>query len=98
LEQEFSVCCKDLGIKSNITAFEINETTAKIAKFFIPKPTSIFVPLKPNLLMKRQQKEFSEKYDLVIGNPPYGDHRGFTKVWVKNPKSPNTRIILSKGL
>jgi hypothetical protein len=50
-----------LGIKSNITAFEINETTAKIAKFFIPKPTSIFAPLKPNLLMKRQQKEFSEK-------------------------------------
>jgi 23S rRNA G2445 N2-methylase RlmL len=48
--------------------------------------------------MKKAIKRFSEKYDLVIGNPPYGDHRGCTKVWAKNQKFPNMKIILLKGL
>ena len=35
---------------------------------------------------KGNKKEFAEKYDLVIGNPPYGDHRGLYKGLGEEPK------------
>ena len=50
----FLYATKDLALKSIITAFEINETTAKLQKSCIPKPILICVLLKPNLLMKRK--------------------------------------------
>lgn len=37
-------------------------------------------------MRKVKKKEFSEKYDLVIGNPPYGEHRGLYKGLGEEPK------------
>lgn len=43
--------------------------------------------MKLNLLMKKgNKKDFSQQYDLVIGNPPYGEHRGFYKGLGEEPK------------
>lgn len=58
----------------------------KLQKSFILKLIFISVLLKPNLLMRKVKKEFSEKYDLVIGNPPYGEHRGLYKGLGEEPK------------
>ena len=58
----------------------------KIAKSYILKPIFIFVLLKPNLLMKREKKDEYLLYDLVIGNPIYGEHRGLYKGLGEEPK------------
>lgn len=86
----FLYATKDLDIKSNITAFEINETTAKIAKILHPNAEiylrsfeTEFIDEKGN---KKDSEDFSEKYDLVIGNPPYGEHRGLYKGLGEEPK------------
>lgn len=66
-----------MGVKTNVTAFEINETTAKIAKIFHPEVDIHLRSFETEFIdEKGKKKEFSEKYDLVIGNPPYGEHRG----------------------
>jgi len=86
----FLYATKDLDIKSKITAFEINETTAKIAKILHPDADinlrsfeTEFIDDKGN---KKNSKDFSDKYDLVIGNPPYGEHRGLYKGLGEEPK------------
>lgn len=63
--------------KQNTTAYEVNELTARIAKIFHPDVTvrneafeTIFIDERGNA------KEFTRDYDLVLGNPPYGEHRG----------------------
>lgn len=72
-----------LAIKTNITAFEINEVTAKIAKIFHPEAEINLRSFETEFIdekgIKKDVDEFSEKYDLVIGNPPYGEHRGLYK-------------------
>jgi len=72
----------ELAIKSNITGFEINETTAKIAKILHPEVEinlrsfeTEFIDEKGN---KTNPKDY-QVYDLIIGNPPYGEHRGLYK-------------------
>ena len=83
----FLYAVKDLGIKSNITAFEINETTAKIAKILHPESNIHLRSFETEFIdEKGNKKEFSEKYHLVIGNPPYGDHRGLYKGLGEEPK------------
>ncbi|MEC5157682.1 Eco57I restriction-modification methylase domain-containing protein [Chryseobacterium sp. MP_3.2] len=79
----FIYAAKGLPVKSNVTGFEINETTAKIAKILHPDATinlrsfeTEFIDEKGN---KKESKDFSDKYDLVLGNPPYGEHRGLYK-------------------
>jgi len=86
----FLYATKDLDIKSKITAFEINETTAKIAKILHPDADinlrsfeTEFIDDKGN---KNNSRDFSDKYDLVIGNPPYGEHRGLYKGLGEEPK------------
>ncbi|MCD1117496.1 helicase-related protein [Chryseobacterium turcicum] len=86
----FLYAAKDLGIKTAITGFEINETTAKIAKILHPEANvnlrsfeTEFIDDKGN---KKESENFSEKYDLVIGNPPYGEHRGLYKGLGEEPK------------
>ena len=86
----FLYAAKDLGIKSNITAFEINETTAKIAKILHPEVNinlrsfeTEFIDERGN---KKDLKEYTDKYDLVIGNPPYGEHRGYYKGLGEEPR------------
>lgn len=83
----FLYAAKQLGIKTNITAFEINETTAKIAKILHPEAEIHLRSFETEFIdEKGGRKEFSEKYDLVIGNPPYGDHRGLYKGLGEEPK------------
>ncbi|REC66424.1 restriction endonuclease subunit R, partial [Epilithonimonas hispanica] len=79
-----------LSVNSKITGFEINETTAKIAKILHPEVEinlrsfeTEFIDDRGN---RKDSKDFSEKYDLVIGNPPYGEHRGFYKGLGEEPK------------
>ncbi len=79
-----------LSVNSKITGFEINETTAKIAKILHPEVEinlrsfeTEFIDDRGN---RKDSKDFSEKYDLVIGNPPYGEHRGLYKGLGEEPK------------
>ena len=83
----FLYAAKELGVKTNVTAFEINETTAKIAKIFHPEVDIHLRSFETEFIdEKGNKKEFSEKYDLVIGNPPYGEHRGLYKGLGEEPK------------
>jgi hypothetical protein len=61
--------------------YEINETTASIAKILSPETTVINRPFEDMFITPRGEKktEFWNQYDLVIGNPPYGEHRGTYK-------------------
>lgn len=71
---------KDLGLRTNITAFEINETTAKISKVLYPNANIHLRSFESEFITENgQPKDFSEQYDLVVGNPPYGQHRGYYK-------------------
>ena len=79
----FIYAANGLAEKSKITGFEINEITAKIAKVLHPEAEinlrsfeTKFIDEKGN---KKSSTVFSGKYDLVIGNPPYGEHRGLYK-------------------
>ena len=83
----FLYAAKDLVLKANITAFEINETTAKIAKILHPEANINIRSFETEFIdEKGSKKEVSEKYDLVIGNPPYGEHRGYYKGLGEEPK------------
>ena len=83
----FLYAVKGLGMKLNITAFEINEITAKIAKILHPEANINLRSFETEFIDKKgNKKDFSEKYDLVIGNPPYGDHRGLYKGLGEEPK------------
>ena len=83
----FLNAAKDLGIKTNITAFEINETTAKITKILHPETDINFRSFETEFIDERGNKKvFSDQYDLVVGNPPYGDHRGLYKGLGEEPK------------
>ncbi|ATC37699.1 restriction endonuclease subunit R [Elizabethkingia anophelis] len=76
--------------KSEITGFEINETTAKIAKIFHPDVNINLRSFETEFIDEKGGKvsseEYSEKYDLIIGNPPYGEHRGLYKGLGEEPK------------
>ncbi|WBS74194.1 SNF2-related protein [Elizabethkingia meningoseptica] len=86
----FLYAIKDLSVKINVTAFEINDTTAKIAKIFHPEADINLRSFETEFINERGQKtdanDNTEKYDLVIGNPPYGEHRGFYKGLGEEPK------------
>src|SRR5690554_4847595 len=76
----FLYAAKELGIKINSTAFEINETTAKIAKILHPETDINFRSFETEFIDERgNKKDFVPQYDLIIGNPPYGEHRGYYK-------------------
>ena len=81
---------KNLGIKTNITAFEINETTAKIAKILHPETNINFRSFETEFIdekgLKTNPENYQNQYDLIIGNPPYGDHRGLYKGLGEEPK------------
>ncbi|WP_407490911.1 Eco57I restriction-modification methylase domain-containing protein [Elizabethkingia anophelis] len=77
-------------IKSEITGFEINEITAKIAKIFHPDANINLRSFETEFIDEKGGKvspeEYLEKYDLIIGNPPYGEHRGLYKGLGEEPK------------
>jgi superfamily II DNA or RNA helicase len=86
----FLYAVKELSLKINVTAFEINDTTAKIAKIFHPETDINLRSFETEFIddrgQKTEAKEYAEKYDFVIGNPPYGEHRGLYKGLGEEPK------------
>lgn len=83
----FLYATKDLALKSIITAFEINETTAKIAKILHPESEIYLRSFETEFIdEKGNKKDEYLLYDLVIGNPPYGEHRGLYKGLGEEPK------------
>jgi type I restriction-modification system DNA methylase subunit len=66
--------------RKNVNGFEINPVTAGIAKIF-HQDMNVRTDSFESLFMdkKGHKKEFVADYDLAIGNPPYGDPRGFYK-------------------
>lgn len=65
---------------STVDGYEINATTAGIAKLLNPKMTVFNKSFETNFVdEKGNKKTFEEKYNLVVGNPPYGEHRGLYK-------------------
>ncbi|MBE6181270.1 MAG: hypothetical protein E7148_01045 [Rikenellaceae bacterium] len=65
---------------SEIAAFEINETTARIAKVLYPNVDVNLRSFETEFIDDTgRKKPLPQKYNLVIGNPPYGSHRGFYK-------------------
>lgn len=83
----FLYAAKGLASNTTISAFEINETTAKIAKILHPEATIHLRSFESEFIdEKGNKKDFSQQYDLVIGNPPYGEHRGLYKGLGEEPK------------
>jgi len=63
--------------KGEIVSFEINETTARIAKILHPNIEVNLRPFETEFIdEKGNKKPMPSKYDIVVGNPPYGQHRG----------------------
>ncbi|WP_027384919.1 toprim domain-containing protein [Epilithonimonas caeni] len=81
---------KSLNTKTYVTGFEINETTAKIAKLFHPDADISLRSFETEFVdekgVKTKAQDYRDKYDLIIGNPPYGEHRGFYKGLGEEPK------------
>lgn len=79
----FIQAVKGLNVKTFVTGFEINKTTAKIAKLFHPEAEINLRSFETEFIddsgIKKKPSEYRGQYDLVIGNPPYGEHRGFYK-------------------
>ncbi|KQT23703.1 restriction endonuclease subunit R [Chryseobacterium sp. Leaf405] len=85
----FIYATHELSVNSKITGFEINETTAKIAKILHPEADINLRSFETEFIdEKGNKKDFSQQYDLVIGNPPYGEHRGLYKGLGEEPKIP----------
>jgi DNA-binding protein Fis len=63
--------------KADIDALEINDTTARILKLLYPD-TNVFNKQFETLFTTERgtQREVKEQYEVVVGNPPYGEHRG----------------------
>ncbi len=76
----FIHAAKGLSDNIQVNAFEINETTAKIAKILHPETTVNLRSFESEFITengeKKNTQDFGEKYDLIVGNPPYGEHRG----------------------
>ncbi len=60
-----------------LTGHEVNPLTSKIVKILNPKATIKNLPFEDMFIDDRgNKKTFEPSFDLVIGNPPYGAHRG----------------------
>ena len=65
---------------SQVVAFEINETTARIAKALYPQMEVNLRSFETEFIDDNgRKKPMPDKFGVVIGNPPYGSHRGFYK-------------------
>ena len=65
---------------SQAVAFEINPITARITKILNPNVEVNLRPFETEFMDENgKKKPLPKKFGLVIGNPPYGDHRGLYK-------------------
>ncbi|MBR5002762.1 MAG: Eco57I restriction-modification methylase domain-containing protein, partial [Bacteroidaceae bacterium] len=65
---------------SEIVTFEINPTTARIAKILYPGIDVNLRSFETEFIDDAgNKKPLPQKYNLIIGNPPYGSHRGLYK-------------------
>lgn len=65
---------------STVVTFEINETTARIAKILHPDIEVNVRSFETEFIDDEgNKKPVRSEYDVVIGNPPYGAHRGMYK-------------------
>ena len=65
---------------SKVVTFEINETTARIAKILHPDIEVNVRSFETEFIDDEgKKKRVRSEYDVVIGNPPYGAHRGMYK-------------------
>jgi len=78
---------KYLSANALVDCYEVNPVAAKIASVLYPSAVvnnqsfeSVFIDERGN------KRPFTEKYDLVIGNPPFGEHRGMYKGLGEEPK------------
>lgn len=63
-----------------VDAHEINPVAAAITKLKYPNATISTKPFEDRFMTERGKKKPVEAtYDLVVGNPPYGEHRGAYK-------------------
>jgi len=73
----------DRGPDENVkyTALEIDDTSSKIAKIVLGKKADVKQMPFENLFVTETGKaiEIENTYNLIIGNPPYGEHRGYYK-------------------
>jgi DNA repair protein RadC/superfamily II DNA or RNA helicase len=73
---------KEINRESNIFGYEINSVSAKAARIILgddfgPNINIMNKPFESVFMNERgENNSYSQKYDLVVGNPPYGDHRG----------------------
>lgn len=73
----FLYAIPEIGNHTVIT-HEINETTARIAKIFHNNAKVLTTSFEETFIDDRGnlKTDWKNDYDLVIGNPPYGEHRG----------------------
>ena len=72
-----------------IRAYDVNEISARIAKVLHPEANVRIAPFESLFMDDRGGKRKPEsmgEYDLVLGNPPYGDHRGKYRGLGEEPK------------
>ncbi|MGH2642334.1 MAG: HVA1 family protein [Chitinophagaceae bacterium] len=66
--------------KSRVTANELNYYSYRIAQILYPEANIYNIAFESNFIYKnssiREETEILSKYDLVIGNPPYGGRPG----------------------
>lgn len=74
-------------VGSELIGFDLDETNIQIAKKLYPGATfykqefeTAF--LQPPLYTKAIKKSWLPEFDLVIGNPPYGDYQGYFKSYM----------------
>lgn len=66
--------------KTKVTGYEVNLVSATLAKAAHPNLTVFNTPLETLFITESgHKKEFAQSYDVIIGNPPYGQHRGLYK-------------------
>ncbi len=70
---------------ADITAYELNPVSAKILSVLYPNANVITGKFENAFIENRQsvKGKVTPKYDLVIGNPPYGPFSGLEAAWEK---------------
>ena len=78
-----------VGVPKNSKVFgmEINPVSYKIAKVLYPNAKIVNKPFEKLFIDERGNKiNITNRFNLVIGNPPYGQHRGKYKGLGEEPK------------